>query len=387
MKRKKILWLCSWYPNKLEPFNGDFIQRHAQAAALYNDIHVIHLAADTSGNTDKAEKEINKLEGMTEHIVYYKKKPTLIGRLIAYNRWLFFYRQAIRKYIVENGKPDLVHVHVPYKAGLFGIWMKKKYKVPYVLTEHWGIYNDVEVLNYAGRTDTFKKFTKQVFNNAASCISVSNYLAEGVNRLVVQEDFSIIHNVVNTEIFFYKENKPALFRFIHVSNMVPLKNVEGIIRAFKVLQDEGIEAELHMVGNTNDEMVKYAQKISGKKSISFHGEVPYEKVGEMMQQSNCLIVNSNIENSPCVIGEALCCGLPVIATNVGGIPELVDDSNTLLIPAGNDEALAAAMKNMIASYHKYNSKKIAEDAQSKFSYQVIGKKFDEIYSSLLPANN
>ena len=43
---REILWLPSWYPNKLAPFEGDFIQRHAQAAALYNKIYVIKVVAD-----------------------------------------------------------------------------------------------------------------------------------------------------------------------------------------------------------------------------------------------------------------------------------------------------------------------------------------------------
>ncbi|HQV61525.1 MAG TPA: hypothetical protein PLG08_12150, partial [Chitinophagaceae bacterium] len=56
MSRKKILWLCSWYPAKTDPYNGDFIQRHARAAALYNDIYIIHVAGDETGNTKKPEE-------------------------------------------------------------------------------------------------------------------------------------------------------------------------------------------------------------------------------------------------------------------------------------------------------------------------------------------
>ena len=73
MLRKKILWLCSWYPNKIEPFNGDFIQRHARAASLYDDIYVIHVAADAFKTASKDEKVINKAEGLIEHFVYYKR--------------------------------------------------------------------------------------------------------------------------------------------------------------------------------------------------------------------------------------------------------------------------------------------------------------------------
>src|SRR5450432_2361936 len=103
MPRKKILWLCSWYPGKTEPFNGDFIQRHARAAALYNDIYVIHVVSDTKGKIKKTAVEINKTPGLTEHIVYYKKSGSFWGRFIGHYRLLGLFRHAIRRYILENG--------------------------------------------------------------------------------------------------------------------------------------------------------------------------------------------------------------------------------------------------------------------------------------------
>ncbi|MBL7746185.1 MAG: glycosyltransferase [Chitinophagaceae bacterium] len=384
MDRKKILWLCSWYPGKTEPFNGDFIQRHAKAAALFNDIYVIHVMGDGSGRITQTEKDIHKEAGLTEHLVYFKKNSSFFGRVKAHYQWLFLFRQAIRKYMVENGKPDLVHVHIPHKAGMLGIWLKKKHKLNYVVTEHWGIYNEVEVLNYSGRSSRFKNFTRKVFQNASACISVSNYLAAGVNQLVLPVPFTIIHNVVDTRLFYYSGKHNSTFRFIHVSNMVPLKNAEGILRAYKLLLSKGVSAELWMVGDTNSAIRDHAASIGlTGTGLSFFGEIPYTAVAEKMQESHCLVVNSNIENSPCVIGEALCCGLPVIATNVGGIPELTNETNSILIPPGNDEALTKAMEQMVAARDTYDSKKIAEDAQGKFSYSVIGKKFDDIYAAAI----
>ncbi|MBM3414912.1 MAG: glycosyltransferase family 4 protein [Bacteroidetes bacterium] len=184
MTRKKNLWLCNWYPNKPEPFNGDFIQRHARAAALYNDIHVIHLAADTTGETKEKVVSIRTAGGLTEQIIYYRKQTSAWGRFRAHYRWLFLYRQALRNYVVINGKPSLVHVQVPVKAGIMAVWFKRRYKVPFVVTEHWGIYNDVVDDNYANRSRFFKRFTRQVFEEVSDFISVSKYLAEGVNRFV-----------------------------------------------------------------------------------------------------------------------------------------------------------------------------------------------------------
>ncbi|MEP6700486.1 MAG: glycosyltransferase [Bacteroidota bacterium] len=384
MSRKKILWLCSWYPGKTEPFNGDFVQRHARAAALYNDIYVIHVVGDASGKIKKTTKEINKVQGITEHIIYYKRSSSFWGKMKSHYQWLALCRQAIRRYVIENGKPDLVHVHVPVKSGIAALWFKSKYKIPYLVTEHWGIYNDVEIHNYKSKSVGFKRYTKKIFDKATRFISVSKYLAEGVNRLVLKKEYTVIPNTVDTTKFYYKEKQASTFRFIHVSNMVPLKNAEGILGGFRLLLEQNSNAILVMVGDTEIAIRHFAKGLGiPGNNISFKGEIPYQQVAVEMQQSDCLVLFSNIENSPCVIGEALCCGLPVITTNVGGITELVNENNSLLVNVKNEKILAEAMLEMTNKSALYNRKKIAEDAISKFSYPVIGKKLDEIYNEVL----
>jgi len=64
IERKKILWLVSWYPNKYDLFDGDFIQRHAKAAALYNDIHVLFIKAFDEQLIKEEEKR--ELPGLKE---------------------------------------------------------------------------------------------------------------------------------------------------------------------------------------------------------------------------------------------------------------------------------------------------------------------------------
>ncbi|MBK8311415.1 MAG: glycosyltransferase [Chitinophagaceae bacterium] len=179
MERKKILWLCSWYPSKMDPFNGDFIQRHARAAALFNDIHVIHVTYDYPNDVENSGQELNSIGQLSEQIVYFKKKKSLKAKLTNQLRWLANYKKAIRNYIIKNGKPDLVHLHVPMKAGVLALWMKKNYKISYIVTEHWGIYNHIVEDKYASKYAFLKKYTKKIFERASKFISVSDYLAKG----------------------------------------------------------------------------------------------------------------------------------------------------------------------------------------------------------------
>ena len=116
------------------------------------------------------------------------------------------------------------------------------------------------------------------------------------------------------------------------------------------------------------------------KKIFLRGEISYTAVAAEMQQARVLVMFSRFENSPCSIVEALSCGLPVIATNVGGIAELINDNNGLLVETLNKNALLQAFGKMVSSYATYNREKIAETARERFSYPVIGKKLDEVYS-------
>ena len=388
MERKKILWLCSWYPSKMDPFNGDFIQRHARAAALFNDIHVIHVTYDYPNDVENSGQELNSIGQLTEQIVYFKKKKSLKAKLTNQLRWLALYKKAIRNYIIKNGKPDLVHLHVPIKAGILALWLKKNYKIPYLVTEHWGIYNHIVEDKYASRGVAFKRYTKKIFERASKFISVSDYLAKGVNRQVCKKDYVVIPNTVDTDLFNYKEKEASVFRFIHVSNMVPLKNAEGILRSFRNFIQHNANAELIMVGDSGTQIRDYAQTLSFPAgALKFLGEILYTQVAAEMQKTDCLLLFSNIENSPCVIGEALCCGLPVITTNVGGIPELVHESNAIMIEPKDDEALTQAMHEMVTGINNYNRKKIAENAINKFSYSVIGKQINTVYEEIIASKN
>ncbi len=379
MKRKRILWLCSWYPSEAAPFNGDFIQRHARAAALYNDIDVIHVTGTLDQSKTAFFLPIEK--GLTETIIHYKNRNGVIGKILNHFTWSKHYKQAIEKYINEKGKPDLVHIHVPVKAGLIALWIKKKFSIPYIVTEHWGIYNKVLNENYSNRPFWFKRLARAVFFNATKILSVSNYLAAEIrNTISTDLNFTIINNTVNTDLFYYKTKQQEKFRFIHISNMISLKNAEGILIAFKEFQSSGKNAELVIVGENYFSIEQLAADLGLlNSSVFFKGEISYSQVANEIQQSDCLVLFSIIENSPCVISEALCCGVPVIATNVGGIPELVSNANSILVEPGNTGKLKEAMIKMIETYSSFNKNKIAEDARGKFSYPIIGKEFDLLY--------
>jgi glycosyltransferase involved in cell wall biosynthesis len=344
---------------------------------------VIHVSGHKQINPKAIRSNDN---GLTEQVILYKNKKGTVGRIVNHVEWRKLFRQAVNDYILKMGKPDLVHVHIPMKAGLIALWIKKKFDIPYIITEHWGMYNEVLSGNYNSRPAWFKRISKRIFLNARGWSSVSQYLADRIGEYVLSGlNFKIIHNVVDTSLFYSVEKNGGKFRFIHVSNMVPLKDVQGILFAFANLIKEK-DAELILVGSDEPGLQQLANTQGLlNKNVFFKGEVSYSTVATEMQKADCLVLFSIMENSPCVIGEALCCGIPIIATNVGGIPELVTTANSILVEPENPEQLTSAMKKIMNDYDKFNKKQIAEAAQSRFNYSVIGKQFDDLYSSIVIA--
>lgn len=378
MQRRNILWLVSWYPNKYNPFDGDFVQRHARAASLYDNVTVLFVKQDILQKS--VEETVQYTPNLTEYIVYLPKVEGRLPSLRNYRTWRAAYRQKVPA-IVSSFIPSVVHVHIPWKAGLIALWAKKTFNLPYFVTEHWGIYNNVVEDNVAKRPLLMRLALRAIFKNAAGFISVSKFLGDGVNRMIGGIPYVVVPNAVDASLFYPATVLPSVFTLLHVSNAVPLKNVGGILEAFReFMQYTGANARLVIIGNKDDRYLKLATDLGLPLSVvQFEGEVSYKEVAEWMRRSHALVLNSDMENSPCVIGEALCCGLPVLATDVGGIPELVNAENAILYPPRDAAALALAMGTMYTSWPEYNRTAIADAAREKFSYNAVGAAHHQLY--------
>jgi glycosyltransferase involved in cell wall biosynthesis len=87
---------------------------------------------------------------------------------------------------------------------------------------------------------------------------------------------------------------------------------------------------------------------------------------------------------PLAVIEALCCGLPVAATDVGSVAEAVGGDG-VLAPAADSQALAAAIETVLDEYQRFDGVDIARRAAARFSFEAVGSVWDEIYRSLRPA--
>ena len=169
---KKVIWLCSWYPSEVDAFTGDFVQRQAEAVAQFADVEVVHVAFGEAKNSIHKRTDI----ALTENIFYAPKK----NKFLDFINYIGIHDDFLKDYMVRKVKPDVVHVHIPMKAGMIALKWKRQHNIPYVITEHYGIYNTIVPDNFGTRGYFFRWMTKQIFKKASQFLAVSEAIAQDV---------------------------------------------------------------------------------------------------------------------------------------------------------------------------------------------------------------
>ena len=111
--------------------------------------------------------------------------------------------------------------------------------------------------------------------------------------------------------------------------------------------------------------------------MSFAGAATPPEIAARLAASDVFVLSSLSENMPLVVLEALCCGLPVVATDVGGVPEAVGSDGALAQP-GDAEGLAAAIESVLDDYGRFDQAEIARRAAARYSFDAVGRARDEI---------
>ena len=371
----KILFISSWFPNKLEPTNGNFVQRHAEAVALKHDVEILHTIGDFNQKETFVfdDKIIN---GIRTLVVYYKNSKNPIQNFL---RRMKAYKMGFSK----MQKPDLVHANVLHNNMLFAVYLKKKFKIPFVITEHWTAYQENASDAHGALWRFFAKF---IANQSSAVLPVSQNLKRGLLALGVTQPINVISNVINTEVFKLNvnEQKNNIFTFLHVSSLVERKNPDKIITTAKRLHDKGYQFQLSIGGNDPKNIQTQINELSASSYISTFGLLTLTDVAKKMQESHALVLFSENETQGCVLVEANACGIPVISSNVGGVPEFVNEKSGILVKKDDEEDLYRAMEDVLLQKVKFESaENLHNEIKEKYSPKIIGDSFSKVYQKIL----
>lgn len=381
-----VLVLPGWYPSEQDKYLGDFNQRQVMAAGLYMPQVVLYIYKDLTRTLKQAEVICKQpSENVVEIMVRYPQKRMkwvdAVHSNFQFVRLLFKYSSLIKR---RWGRPLLLHCYIAIRGGLSGYLLNRRWSIPYILSEHWTIYYSSSPDYLQKRNFIFRTAVKVVFKHLHTFLPVTNNLKEQVFKLVRKAPSVVVPNVVQTRLFNYDPHtQPAVpFRFMHISTMEFQKNPEGLLRSYKRFNEVREGTELYMVGPHPQRVFDYATSLGISAHVHFTGAVSYEDVAGLLKQSHALVLFSRYENMPCVILEALCCGVPVISTNVGGIEEVINDANGILINTEGEGSLVQALEKMYHQYTSYDRLDIAEAATRLYSYEAVGKLISDVYAQV-----
>ncbi|MBL7917117.1 MAG: glycosyltransferase, partial [Bacteroidia bacterium] len=226
---------------------------------------------------------------------------------------------------------------------------------------------------------------QKCFKQAAKIWYVSEKLKQALISHKLIGNFEQLYNVVNTTIFSRKEipkfKKPT---FLHVSSLVEReKNLQGTFKALQQLQNKGFDFDVIIAGGNSEsiETLKDFQKTIGLNNVTYKGIQNKKSISELMNQSHALLLFSHFEGMPVVALEALACGLPVLASSVGALPQLIQEDFGKLVLKNDVNHIAELIENFLLNKFSFNENKMQAFIKNNASIEVVGKKMFDFYNA------
>jgi glycogen(starch) synthase len=290
--------------------------------------------------------------------------------------------------LLNREKPDLVFLHF---VGIFSLYLlvcKSILGFKLIVTFHG---DDIEGLP---RKYHFHRWVLGKTCSAAEYVTAcSNYLIERAKVICpeIKGKSKAIHNGIDIdsykEIEPYESIRPYIFsagRFLHI------KGIDVLINAFCLLVSKGYKVDLILAGE-GTEQSKY-EELAGKAGLNwvergqennesgskilYWGKADREEMKKLLAGSEMTVVPSRVETFGLIVLEALAAGTPVIASNVGGIPEILQDGVGLIVAPNDETALADAMEKLLNdSDLRVDLIKNGLNRTLDFSWDLIAEKY------------
>jgi glycosyltransferase involved in cell wall biosynthesis len=381
----KIVFLASWYPSRINFLNGDFVERHAKSIALKNDVTVLFVSKDLQLKNSIYDFEFEEKEKVKVYRAFYKEfnsKFLILRKIVSQFRYLKCFHKLFTRAVHTHGKPDFIHLYIPFKAGVYALYLHffKKYK--YIISEQHSYY--MPASNGYEKNSFFTKWLiKKIFEKSVAVHTVSKSLGKIlIEKNIIKNDFKVIPNVVDTDIFYPIENakQEAITRYVTITGNVYHKNTDGILRALKKVLSQKENFKLDVIGPATADLKLLAKESGLSDHVFFHGAVTYQNVAQIISCAEAMIFFTRYETFGCVIIEAHACGLPVIASDLPVIREnIAEGFNGIFVRSEDEDALAEKILWYMDHKDNFDKQKIASFTRNKFNYGAVSSQFDQFY--------
>ena len=294
--------------------------------------------------------------------------------------------------VAQEEKLDLLHVHYAIPHSISAILaresLKPQRRLPVITTLHG---TDITLV---GADRSYLPITRYGIVQSDGVTAISHYLKDATKEIFQFDEIEVIPNFVCQTDYqrlpdsalrqsLAPENEPLL---VHVSNFRPVKRPVDCVEILALVLRKGIKTRLVMVGDGSERPnVEHRARCLGVfEQCSFVGKQP--RIADYLSVSDVLLLPSEQESFGLAALEAMACEVPVIASHVGGIPEVVTDGETgFLSDVGDVEKMAADAANLLANEKLRTAmgKRARESAISRYRTDIVIPQYISFYDQVL----
>jgi glycosyltransferase involved in cell wall biosynthesis len=306
----------------------------------------------------------------------------------AFTYMFFAYYKMLK--LFKHKKYDAVHYFFSLPTAFLSLLPGKHRRLPYIVSlrgsdvPKYDIYNKkLELLH-----KLFLPLTRLIWKRAKAIIAVTVSLKQTALLTNPRHAIKVIPNGIDTNIFAPKFNgkrNDNEFRLITVSRLIERKGIQYILKALAEIKDETIRLMIIGEGVYENELRFLCRSFNLNNQVTFMGFRKRDTIPSYFAQSDVFILPSLAEAFGNVIAEAMACGLPIIGADEGGIPDLVDDENGILVKPGNAEQIKSAiifMKNNKEIRIRMGKNNITKMGHN-YKWEKVASAYSRIYEECL----
>lgn len=340
----RILLLPKDFPSQQRAHPGAFILRDARAlTSLGHEVETLRIVprAPAWGKWRRYHEypDFEVVEGIPVYTIRAFMPPRMIGM-----EWVAAQtRRAIDRHIARF-KPHVLHAHFLLPSG----HAAAGHGVPAIVTAHGG-----DAYDWPSRRPGLRNAARDAILQATAVTAVSGFIRECVQRIAFR-DVKVVYNGADDTVFYPRETFACRremafeadgFVVAFVGNLLRAKGLYELIDAASKLRDRRLILAIAGSGPDDSALRRYARDL--RVDLRMLGTLPPERVAALMGAADVFALPSHKEGLPNVLCEAMACARAVIATTVGGIPEIVAHGNTgLLVEPGDACGLADALERL-----------------------------------------
>jgi len=299
--------------------------------------------------------------------------------------------------VAEYYELDLLHVHyaIPHSVSALlarQMLASRGRRLPFVTTLHG---TDITLV---GLDRSYLPITKYAIQESDGVTSISNYLKdETIKHFGITRPIEVVTNFVNCDEYVPIKDEatraearaklaaPGEAILMHLSNFRPVKRVVDVVKVFALVAQE-LPGQLYLVGDGPERSAAewLAHDLHINEKVHFMGK--QERVNELLPLADLMVMPSELESFGLAALEAMACMVPSIATQVGGVPELIDNGVTgLLYPVGNVEDMAAGAVSLLKDRDRLEAMRKAgrATAQKRFCSSLVVPQYVKYYEKVL----